>query len=92
MSFSLSIVFLIAFFVDDLHFLRIILKMFAISILTAEDDIVKQTFVNQQTQFRGFLKELSKVPIPLDPRDSKAVAAYAESLKSIRVRSSTDRL
>ncbi len=51
----------------------------------AEDDIVKQTFVDEQKKFRGFLKELTKVPIPLDPKDTAAVKQYADSLKNIRV-------
>lgn len=50
----------------------------------AAEDVVKEAFVKQQTQFRQYLQGLASVPIPLNPDDDKAVVQYADAVRKIR--------
>eukprot|EP00271_Cylindrocystis_brebissonii_P008681 TRINITY_DN23155_c0_g1_i1.p1 TRINITY_DN23155_c0_g1~~TRINITY_DN23155_c0_g1_i1.p1 ORF type:complete len:237 (+),score=79.10 TRINITY_DN23155_c0_g1_i1:131-841(+) len=51
-----------------------------------EADIVVETFVKQQKDFRAYISELQKIEIPMDPSDFKKVAAYNEEQKKIRAK------
>eukprot|EP00246_Nothoceros_aenigmaticus_P001774 TRINITY_DN12409_c0_g1_i1.p1 TRINITY_DN12409_c0_g1~~TRINITY_DN12409_c0_g1_i1.p1 ORF type:complete len:243 (+),score=61.94 TRINITY_DN12409_c0_g1_i1:66-794(+) len=50
----------------------------------AQDDIVKNVFINQQKKFRAILGEMARVKINVDPKDDKAVREYLSTMKQIR--------